>query len=100
MREDYVIDADTPRLRRDGGISLSSREERVEKAAVTLDNELDRLAERLQAVLGPDRPSPALSGDGPTAEPESDLARFLETTADRLNRLGARLAYTIDRIDL
>jgi hypothetical protein len=92
---------DSPhRLRRDGSASVDSRMERVDKALAGLDNELDRIGERLLPVLGPERPSPALAGGGSSDEPGSDLGRALEHYADRMQALTSRLSYLTDRLDL
>jgi hypothetical protein len=79
--------------------SLPRRQERLEKGLAVLDECLDRLAERLDPVIGPEHPSPALAGGGPT-EDSSDLGRALDHYADRLEMLTGRLGYLTDRIDL
>lgn len=88
------------RTPRDRGQSLAHRQDLIDKHMAALDNEVDRIAERLQAVLGPERPSPALDSRGPSEEPGSDLSRFLEATAARIHSFAARLSYLTDRIDL
>lgn len=97
MRE-YAEDADPRRL--ETGKALVHRQRAIEEALNRLDTEEDRLAETLAPVLGPERPSPALAGGGSADDPGSDLGRALEHYASRIDAYAARLAYTIDRIDL
>lgn len=79
--------------------SLPRRQERLEKALAVLDERLDRLAERLDPVIGPERPVTALAGGGPQ-EDSSDLGRALDHYADRLELLAGRLGHLTERIDL
>lgn len=100
-REDYSTEAAGPSRRpRQGGTALGARQDRLWKAAETLDNALDSLTHRLAAVLLPERPSAALGSVGADSPDASDLGQFLDNLTGKIDTLGRRLAETTERVDL
>jgi hypothetical protein len=96
---DYA-EEDRP-LRRDGSApGLSHRIDALNRELARYDEQVDRAADLLRPVLGPERPSPALSGQAAPEEPTSDLGRFLDESAQRLAVLTGRLSYLLGRVDL
>jgi hypothetical protein len=82
------------------GNSLGDRQDRLWKAAETLDNALDTLTHRMAPVLLPERADGALAGVAVDTEDVSDLGGFLDQLLDKLERLGRRVSTTSERIDL
>jgi hypothetical protein len=120
-RDSHGIDASDPEdprmpelrereLSRAAAMKRSSREPDglppVERALSRCDEQATRLLElteslhhRLGAVLGPDRPEPAM-GEVRSGDDYSPLAGRLEALADRLQDAAAQLGRTTRRIEL
>lgn len=101
-REDYSTESDYEvrdnRLRKDGP-SFSDRANRLLEAASAASDALDGLAVKLEPVLGPMRPSPAIGGVNDVAE-SSDLARLLTDAGDRFDSLRERIRDLTRRAEL
>lgn len=95
-----VAKARRPRQGSQPGETLGGREARLWKAAETLDNALDTLADRMHPVLLPERAAAALSGVGDDSPERSDLGGFLDELTTKLDRLGRRAADLSERVDL
>lgn len=79
---------------------LDERQDRLSKEQARMDEALDLLEERLVAILGPERPSPALARLDASEDTGSALMGFLEHITDREAGMADRLRRLIDRIDL
>jgi hypothetical protein len=76
---------------------LPARQDKVSTLLDDLDGALDTLAELLRPLLRPQGPSPLYdSGE----EPETELAAFLDGTAQRLGRAVTYVRDLTDRVDL
>lgn len=80
-------------------MTFQERGERADKTWVALEQSFDRLAEKLTPVLGHDRPSAAMQGET-SVDPESDVARFIESVESRAASLASRIDYLTERVDL
>jgi hypothetical protein len=88
-------------MRRDGSApGLSHRIDALNRELARYEEQVDRAADLLRPILGPERPSPALNGQAVPEEPTSDLGRFLDEAAGRLGVLTGRLSYLLGRVDL
>jgi hypothetical protein len=103
-RDDYAEEANSvdhdPRRKRPQQQGLGERQDRLVAEQARMDEALDLLEERLSAILGAERPAPALIGGSPSEDTGSPLTRFLEHVTEREAVMADRLRRLIDRIDL
>jgi hypothetical protein len=78
---------------------LPGRLERVDHLQHELEQALDLLAQALSPVLAPQGPSPVQSMD-PEQDPRTELAGWLDRTANTLSRTVAFVRDLTDRVDL
>jgi hypothetical protein len=86
--------------RRRGGAAWKARAERIQKGLEVLDNGIDTIHSRIDPVLRPEAPSPALGGVPSDPDATSELGGWLDNVERRLDSLGMRLSSLSERVDL
>jgi len=77
-----------------------ARADRIQRGLETLDNGIDTMHSRIDAVLTPERPMPTLGGVPSDPDVSSELGGFLDHVERRLDSLGMRLSSLSERVDL
>lgn len=79
--------------------SVSQRIDDLDKLLHVIGEQVERAADRLGPILRPERPTPALAGDG-ADDVSSELSARLSRMASHADHLGRNLRELLERVDL
>ena len=85
---------------REPGPLWKARADRIQRGLETLDNSIDTIHSRIDAVLRPEQAQPLLGGVPSDPDVTSELGGFLDLVERRLDSLGVRLSSLSERVDL